>query len=106
MVSELEEALVGVLRLAGLPEPIREYRFAAERGRRFRADLAYPDRLLLIECEGGIWSGGRHTSGAGYSRDVEKYNLATLMGFKVLRFTRAMIADGTALQTIEEALRG
>lgn len=84
----------------GLPEPVREFAFAKGEGRKFRADLAYPDRKLLIECEGGIFR-GRHTSATGYSTDAEKYNLATLLGYSVLRFTSAQIKGGQAIAMIE-----
>ncbi len=81
----------------------REYPFA--RPRRFRADFfVYPD--LLIEVEGGVWSGGRgrHTSGAGFTRDCEKYNEAVLRGYRVLRFTTEQVSSGLALDTIIKAL--
>jgi very-short-patch-repair endonuclease len=90
------------MRAAGLnPEP--EFRFHPPR--RWRFDLAFPDQKIAIECEGGIWSGGRHVRGSGFEKDVEKYNAAALLGWTVLRFTGRMISDGTALQTIEKALK-
>lgn len=79
----------------------REYRF--DPSRRWRADF-YIAPSLLVEVEGGTWSGGRHTSGVGYRNDAIKYNAAVLKGFRVLRFTADMVRDG-ALATIEEALR-
>jgi hypothetical protein len=42
---------------------------------------------VAVEFEGGIWSNGRHIRGKGYARDVEKYNLAVLEGWRVLRYT-------------------
>jgi very-short-patch-repair endonuclease len=101
-MSELEELLFQHIKLVGLPEPEREYRFAPPR--RFRADFAYPERKLLIEVEGGVWTRGRHTRGAGYTSDAEKYNLATVKGWRVLRFTGDMIKDGSAINTIEKVL--
>lgn len=100
--SPLEDLLLQHIQYAGLPAPEREYRFAPPR--RYRADFAYPDRMLLIEVEGGVWTRGRHTRGKGYQDDCYKYNLATIMGFRVLRFTGEMVKDGTALNTIEEML--
>lgn len=94
----LELRLLQHIRAVGLPEPVREFRF--HKTRRWRADFAYPDRKLLIECEGGIFH-GRHTSPAGYSRDVEKYSEASLAGFTVLRFTSSQIRGGQAIAMIE-----
>ncbi len=101
-MSDLEDALVFQIRVSGLPEPDREYRFAPPR--RFRADLAYPERRILIECEGGQFTRGRHVRPMSYANDCDKYNLAQLMGYKVLRFTRSMIDEGDALTTIKTAL--
>jgi len=41
----------------------------------------------LIEIEGGVWSGGRHTRGLGYAKDCEKYNNAAYDDWAVIRFT-------------------
>jgi hypothetical protein len=61
---------------------IREYRFCATR--RFRFDY-YHDNGVAIEIEGGIWTKGRHTRGAGYIKDMEKYNLAAQRRILVFR---------------------
>ena len=54
--------------------------------RKWRADFAIPSKRLLIEIEGGAWSGGRHTRGAGFVGDMEKYNAAAVLGYRVLRY--------------------
>ena len=100
--SQLETTLLYLIRANGLPEPEREYRFA--KPRRYPADFAYPEQHILIEVEGGIYSGGRHVRGKGYEEDCRKYNLAVLKGLRVLRFTRTMIENGEAIETIKEAL--
>jgi hypothetical protein len=66
-------------------EYIREYKFLHDR--RFRFDIAIPRHHIAIEFEGGIWNNGRHTRGKGYASDVKKYNLATMYGWKLLRYT-------------------
>lgn len=40
------------IRAERLPEPVREFPALAPR-RKFRLDLAWPDRLLFAECDGG-----------------------------------------------------
>lgn len=56
--------------------------------RRFRFDFALPDHRIAIEYE-GIFGGGksRHTTVTGYTKDTEKYNLAAVNGWRVLRYT-------------------
>lgn len=89
--------------MTGTVLPVTELVFAAPR--RWRFDLAWPDRMLAVEVEGGIWlRGGHHTSGKGFMSDLEKYNTATLLGWRLLRVTPAMIDDGSALTLIERAL--
>ena len=53
--------------------------------------------MAAVEIEGGTWSGGRHTRGAGYEADCIKYNIATLKGWRVLRFTSGMLGDPDAV---------
>ena len=100
--SELEETLLLLIKAEGLPIPEREIRFHAVR--KWRFDFAYPSLKIGIECEGGTWAKSRHTSGAGYRKDCEKYDWAALMGWVVLRFTKGMIEDGQAIEMIRKAL--
>lgn len=97
------ERLADAMRDEQLPEPVTEHRFAKP-VRQFRFDFAWPDRRLAVEVDGGTWTGGRHTRGAGFESDCEKTNLAQLLGWRVLRFTTSMIRDGRAIATIREAL--
>ena len=102
-MSDLENILEFHMLVAGLPEPVREYRF--HKPRRWRFDFAFPEQMVAIECEGGIHSGGRHVRGSGFEKDCEKYNQAALDGWTLLRYTSSMIKSGIALQQIEEALK-
>jgi very-short-patch-repair endonuclease len=101
--SRLEDILANRIQIAGLPEPVREYRFA--RPRLFRADFAWPELGVLAEVEGGIWTGGRHTRGVGFQNDCQKQNIATVLGFRVVRFTEAMIESGEAIDVLTLVLR-
>lgn len=101
-MSALEESLAFQIRALRLPSPVREYRFHGSR--KWRADFAWPECRLLVEVEGGTWTGGRHTRGAGFEKDVEKYNEAALDGWTVLRFTGRMIESGKAIQMIERRI--
>ena len=100
-MSELEEELAWQMHCMGLPEAVQEYRFCE---RRWRFDFAYPDKMIAIEVEGGTWAGGRHSRGAGFQGDCEKYNEATVLGWKILRFTSGMINSTNAVDTIKRLL--
>jgi len=80
-------ALVHICRAEGLPEPIPEYKFHAMR--KWRADFAWPatNPRVIVEVDGGVWTQGRHTRGAGFIADMEKLNAAAMLGFIVLRYT-------------------
>ena len=100
--SKGEQLFIDQLMWDQLDIPKAEYRFLKKR--RFRFDFAWPDRMMAVEIEGGVWSGGRHTRGKGYTRDLEKYNLATLHGWKVYRFTTQDVTSGTAISFMKNIL--
>lgn len=101
--SDLEYLLIWQITAGKLPHPWREYRFHPTR--RWRFDLAWPDQRLAVEVEGGIWTNGRHTRGAGMEEDMRKYNAAALLGWRVLRVSGRMIGNGEALNLITDALK-
>jgi very-short-patch-repair endonuclease len=100
--SELERHLQTMMRLHGLPEPVRELRFHPPR--MFRLDFAWPDVKLAVEIEGGIYRGGGHTSVKGLMRDIEKSNLLTMDGWRLLRFHGDQVKSGEAVALIAQAL--
>ena len=85
--GENERILIEILNDAYPGQWINE--FKGIEGRKFRFDCANPTLKIAIEIEGGIWMGtrGGHTSGIGYEQNMEKYNLAILAGWKVLRYS-------------------
>ena len=101
-VSKLEETLLLQIRASKLPEPVRECRF--HETRRWRADFAWPEQKLLVEVEGGHWTGGRHTRGSGFDADCEKYAEAVLDGWRVIRVTGTHIRNAQAIDWIRRAL--
>ena len=70
--------------------------------------MAWPDLRVAVEVEGGVWSKtpGRHTRGAGFEADCEKYNAAAAAGWRVARVTTKMISDGRAHDQVLSVLRG
>lgn len=94
--SPLEAMFLMQTKILGLPKPECEYKFAPKR--RWRFDFAWPALMLAVEIEGGVWSGGRHTSGVGFTLDCEKYNEATILGWRVLRVTGEQVKNLQAFE--------
>ena len=86
------------------PEPVAELRFHPVR--RWRFDYAWPDSMIALELDGGTWSRGRHTRGAGYRGDCEKLNAAVSLGWRVFRVTAGMLKANPAgvVEMVKEAL--
>lgn len=61
--------------------------------REFRFDWAIPSMMLAIEYEGIFSEKSGHTTLSGYKKDCDKYNLATLRGWKLLRYTASNYLD-------------
>ena len=72
---------------------VKEYRFHPKRLWRF--DFSVPSLMIAVEIEGAIFSKQRlgHSSGTGIKKDMEKYNMAQLMGWKVLRYMPEQTAE-------------
>lgn len=117
------------LRVAGLPVPMTEFRFDPTRHWRF--DYAWPLFKVALEIEGGahgrllvvtdgverragvsvplkagtrIRVGGRHQSGPGFEKDIEKYNRGQILGWCILRGTTRQVRDGLTITDVRAAL--
>lgn len=96
--------LIGMCRGAGLPEPTPEYVFHPTR--KWRFDYAWPVHRLALECNGGIWTQGRHNRGKGSLNDQEKLSEAAVLGWRVLYATPddlATIGFGRIVRALEAA---
>jgi very-short-patch-repair endonuclease len=111
-MSAAEILLEAQLRQAGVPF-VREFTFAKEMGRRWRADfLVDPSKAkvwgispsILVEIDGGGFVAGRHTRGVGVEQDCEKMSAAAILGYRVIRVTPRQVEDGRALSWITAAL--
>ena len=103
-MSYLERIFRALLQSEGIPNPDLEFRFYP--ARRWRFDLCWPEHRFACEVEGGIWieGGGRHNRGKGFLADIEKYNTATLLGYRVIRVTKESIDNGDAVKWIKHGL--
>ena len=89
-----------VLRSMGV-KFVNEFQFIQER--KFRFDIAIPERKIAIEYEGLTTKNNKksgHTTNVGYSQDCEKYNYAVCNGWKLLRFTAYNYEDATKFLNI------
>lgn len=75
-------------------KPEQQYRFHASR--KWRFDYAWPAMKLAVEIDGGQWiaHGGRHNTDG----DREKLNAAAVLGWRVLRYSGAMLARPTKIK--------
>src|SRR5262245_2235370 len=87
--SSLERLFFLTWRAVEGPELQVQHKFHPER--KWRFDFAEPTSRVAVELEGGTWINGAHTRGTRYEADCEKYNVASVMGWTVIRLTREMI---------------
>lgn len=87
--SPLEAQFLQLWVMLGGPELKPQHKF--EPTRRWRSDFAHIASCTLIEIEGGLYQQGRHQRLHGYQADCEKYNWATMAGWRVVRLTSAML---------------
>lgn len=92
-----------LLRSVGLPAPVREHRFHPVR--RWRFDYAWPAEKVALEVDGGVWTGGRHTRGAGFIKDMEKLNEAVVAGWRVVRVVPSKLCASATVGMLEALLQ-
>ena len=89
-----------------LYSPVEEYNFDKEIGRKHRFDFAFPEYKVAVEVEGNAWGvkgGGKHMQDS----DLDKYNIAASMGWRVLRFSPKMMENepDRCIQIVKDCLR-
>jgi hypothetical protein len=80
----------------------QEHEFVS--GRKWRFDFAAVAEKIAIEVEGGAFTGGRHVRGKGFVADMEKYNSATVRGWRALRYTPEQMAEGAFVPAVQQLL--
>lgn len=86
----------------GLPPPEEEFRFHPVR--RWRWDYAWPELMLAVEIDGGLYVAGRHSRGAGREKDLEKVAHGLILGWTVFTFSTRMVNSGVALTWLSQWL--
>ena len=87
---------------AKLPAPVSEHKFCPTR--RWRFDYAFIESRVAVECEGGVWIGGRHTSGSGFVKDCEKYSEAAALGWRIIRVQPKDLLTSATIELIRRAI--
>lgn len=85
-------------------ECVKEYKFY--KSRRWRFDYALPAYKIALEVEGGVWTGGRHINPKGFLGDMQKYNTATLLGWRVFRTVPDRLFSSQTISLIRCAISG
>lgn len=103
--ERFEQDLASQIRAHRLPEPVEQHPFAAELGRKFRADFAWPAKefRFLLEVQGGIFmrGGGGHSHPMHIVKDIERQQLAALLGWYLVPVTTDQVKNGKAIDTLE-----
>ncbi len=127
--SDLEVSFMRAWKLISgdYPYPKRQHYFHPRR--KWRFDFAWEAERVAVEVEGGVFSVpvtcdscgrhvhrknkrtermervyaamGRHTRGAGFHDDCDKYNAAAVLGWRVLRYTAKHLTD-SPVQMVEQ----
>lgn len=87
---------------SGLPMPVTEHVFHPTR--KWRMDFAWLDEKVYLECDGAIWTMGRHTRGSGWFRDTEKINSAAALGWRLMRASPATLCTAETIDLLRQAL--
>lgn len=72
--------------------------------RQWRFDYCIPEHKIFIEVEGGVYTNGRHTRPKGFMGDMEKYNSATALGWKMIRTTPSELLTTSLINIIKKTI--
>ena len=107
-MTDLQNKLfASLLRTACIREPSAEHRFHPVR--KWRFDYAWPADHLALEIEGGVWMAShghksRHFSGSGAKADMEKYNAAACLGWRIIRRMPEQLLTVETVELVRTAL--
>ena len=90
-----EARLLQILRAAGLPEPVPQFRVALSRTRTARLDFAWPEEKLYCEFDPYKWHGGRDHYMYGATRRLR----LEMLGWRGVPVTDDELDSGGRLAT-------
>lgn len=97
--SDWEIRLLGLVRTAGLPEPLVNFILDAPDHGRIEVDFYWPAHRLVVETDG--WES--HRTNAAFKADRAKDAALTAAGYRVIRLTWD-VDDGTVLRRLRSLL--
>lgn len=101
--SKLEATMRLQLEEAKLTDGMeQEYIFHPEVNWRF--DFCWPERLVALEVQGGVFTGGRHARPSGMIEDMRKFSEAAILGWRLILVSALEIRNGDALDRVKRAL--
>jgi len=80
--TSIEKRLMDALDVAGIP-----YEFQYVIGKKFLCDFAFPEAVLIVECDGAYW----HSTAKQRRRDASKDAYLQACGYTVLRLSDKQI---------------
>ena len=86
--SHFERIVLGHLLAAGIPAPRLQHRVELP-GRVAYLDMAWPDRMVALECDG--WD--RHGTPTALAADLDRQNALVLAGWRPIRFSWQFVRD-------------
>ena len=91
-VGEFAPRMADMLTGAGLPMPLFEHRVVLVGGREYYLDLAWPSRMVAVECN----DAGSHDTPRAFRRDPMKRNRCERAGWTYFEFTWRDMVDSSA----------
>jgi len=74
--------------------------------RKWRLDYAATNgSMVAIELQGGIFTNGGHSRASGQIKDMEKYNAAAALGWRIFYLHTKNVSDRAALAQIAETIQ-
>jgi hypothetical protein len=68
------------------------------------ADYCNVEYKLMVEIDGGIWTGGAHGHPVDITRNMMKQNDAALLSYQTLRFATTWVKNKHAIQFLQRVL--
>ena len=97
------DAILQTFRLHGITQTcLPEYHFHSVR--RWRFDYAFPDQMLYVEVDGGLYVQGGHARGWRLTQEHEKHNEAAVLGWRGLRTQPKLIRSAQFIEVLRRAL--
>ncbi len=92
-----------------LPDFEHHFRFAQSlhadnKRKRWIADYANHEFKVMVEIDGGIWTGGAHGHPVDITRNMMKQNDAALLGYQTLRFATDWVKNKHAIEFLQRFL--